>query len=62
MPNIYAFGLQVHQNIFLKISLFGPLSDGGAIYDPRNLICTHLNLLVPRLLHTKYQCIQAIGL
>jgi len=63
MPNIFAFGLRVHQNIFKKISPFNwPLSGGGAIYDPRNFICKNLNLLVPWLLHTKYQCIRSIGL
>jgi len=47
----FTFGLRVHQNIFKKFPLFG----GGAIYDPRNFICTNL-------LHSEYQCIRAIGL
>jgi len=34
---------------------------GRAIYDPRNYICANLNLLVPRMFHTKYQCIPASG-
>jgi len=31
---------------FEKNSPFWPLSGGGAVYDPRNFICTNLNLLV----------------
>jgi len=61
MTNIFAFGLRVHQNIFLKIPLFGPFLGVGLFNEPRNFICTKLNRLVPRLLHTKYQCIRAIG-
>jgi len=30
---------------------------GGAIHDPRDFIWTNLNLIVPRMLHTKYQYI-----
>jgi len=61
MPNIFAFGLRVHQ--YLKqFPLLGSFLEVGVIYDPKNFICTNLNLLVPRLLHTKHQCIWAIGL
>jgi len=62
LPNIFGFWSTSSSEYFLKISPFWPLSGGGAIYDPRKFICTNLNLHVPRLLHTKYQCIRAIGL
>jgi len=34
---------------------------GVAICDPRDFICTNLNLLVLRKIHAKCQCIQASG-
>jgi len=33
---------------YLKKIPLWPLFWGGAIYDPRNFICTNLNLLIPR--------------
>jgi len=32
-----------------------------AICDPRDFICTNLNLLVLRMIHDKYECIQTSG-
>jgi len=49
---------------FLSISLLlsKSLSPwGGTIHDPRDFIGTNLNLLAPRMLHAKYQCIPAGG-
>jgi len=34
---------------------------GGAMDDPRDFISTNLNLLAPRMLQDKYQCIPAGG-
>jgi len=36
-------------------------AQGVAIWDPRDFISTNLNLLVLRMFHAKYQCIQASG-
>jgi len=45
--------------IFILYKIMSPWD--GTIYDPRKFIRTHLNLHVPRILQTKYQCIQASG-
>jgi len=41
--------------------LLNYVSLGRVIYNPRDFICANLNLLVPRILHTKYKFIQASG-
>jgi len=37
MPNILAFGLRVHQNIFKKMPLFGPFLGAGPFMTPGTL-------------------------
>jgi len=43
---------------YKPIQNYVPLGQYHLKYDPRNFICRNLNLLVLRLLHTKYQCIR----
>jgi len=47
---------------FCYMNLYTPMFPlGVAICDPRDFIWTNLNLLVLRVLHAKYQRIQASG-
>jgi len=52
MTNINEFRPVAHEKMILTFF---------AICDPKNFIWTHLMLLVLRMIHVKYQCIQAIG-
>jgi len=65
MLNIVQFGAAVLEKIsyaFPYISLCKSLSPrGGAMDDPRDFIWTNLNLLAPRVIHAKYQCIPTSG-
>jgi len=66
MININIFRPVVHEKKIVKgfcyINLHTTMTlKGVAICDPRDFICTNLNLLVLRMLHPKYQCIQASG-
>jgi len=56
MPTINAFKVVVHEkNIFKGFCYLNLLSLGEAIYDPREFIRTNFNLLVLKMLHSKYQ-------
>jgi len=46
-------------SLYITMQKFKPL--GGTKHDPRDFIWTNLNLLVPRMLYAKYQCILASG-
>jgi len=66
MLNINVFRLVVYKKnilkVFCDINLHTTMTlKGVTICDPRDFMCINLNLLVLRMIHAKYQCIQASG-
>jgi len=63
MLNIDVFKPLVHKKIFkgfCYINLYNNMTSWGVVIcDPRDFICTNVNLLVLRMLYAKYQSMRA---